>query len=172
MTQAELQIINGVDVGELNEYIESCRLDPARADRNPVVVARWVGGGRAEVTSSLGGAPVYMGGPRDPSALGMLLRSLAACDVEIVATTAARLGLEIEDLSVEARGFANVGRYLGLDSALSPGYQNIAYSIRLKTKGDATPEQLDAIRRACEEGSPVGDTLKRPIPLVLEFDAN
>lgn len=163
--------INGIDVTELREYIESCRLDPARADRNPVVVARWVGGSRAEVTSSLGGPPVYMGGPDDPSALGMLLRTLAACDVEIVATKAALLGVEIEDLSIEARGYANVGPYLGLEAEVGPGYQRISYTIRLKTKG-ATPEQLEQIRRACEEGSPVGDTLQRAVPLTLELEAS
>ncbi len=123
MAQLQPMTINGVDVTELREYIESCRLDASQADRNPVVVARWVGGGRAEVTSSLGGPPVYMGGEDDPSALGMLLRSLAACDVEVVATKAALLGVEIEDLSVEARGYANVNRYLGLESEGGPGYQ-------------------------------------------------
>jgi len=163
--------INGIDMDELNEYIESCRIDPSQADRNPVVVARWLGGGRAEVTSSLGGAPVYMGGPDDPSALGMLLRTLAACDVEIVATKAALLGVEIVDLSIEARGHANVAPYLGLESNAGPGYQRIDYTIRLKTKG-ATPEELEEIRRACLEGSPVGDTLERPVPLSLEFEAS
>jgi uncharacterized OsmC-like protein len=172
VAQVHMQIINGVDVGGYQEYIESCRLDPTRADRNPVVVARWVGGGRAEVTSSLGGPPVYMGGPDDPSALGMVLRSLAACDIEIVATKAAVLGIEIEELSVEARGYANVGRYLGLESEAPPGYQKISYKIRLKTKIGATPEQVEALRRACLEGSPVGDTLQRPIPLELEFEAS
>ena len=58
-------VINGIDVDELRDYIESCRLDASAADRNPTVSARWVGGSRAEVTSSLGGAPVYMGGPDD-----------------------------------------------------------------------------------------------------------
>ena len=163
--------INGIDIDELRDYIESCRLDPSQADRNPVVVARWVGGSRAEVTSSLGGPPVYMGGEDDPSALGMLLRTLAACDVEIVATKAALLGVEIEDLSIEARGHANVGPYLGLDSDAGPGYQQISYTIHLKTK-NATPEQLEEIRRACLVGSPVGDTLERAVPLRLEFEAS
>ena len=171
MAQVQPTVINGVDVAELGQYTESCRLDPSRADRNPVVVARWVGGGRAEVTSSLGGPPVYMGGPDDPSALGMLLRSLAACDVEVVATRAALLGVQITDLSIEARGHANVSRYLGLDTDSGPGYQRISYTIRLKTNG-ATPAQLEAIRQACLEGSPVADTLERAIPLELEFDAS
>ena|SRR6187399_1462857 len=163
-------VINGIDVDELRDYIESCRLDTSAADRNPTVSARWVGGSRAEVTSSLGGAPVYMGGPDDPSALGMLLRSLAACDIEVVANKAALLGVEIEDLVIEARGFANVSRYLGLEAPAGPGYQGISYTVRLKTKG-ATPDQLEAIRQACEDGSPVGDTIARRVPLELHFEA-
>jgi len=168
--QEQAVVINGIDVDGLRDYIESCRLDSSKADRNPVVSARWVGGTRAEVTSSLGGPPVYMGGADDPSALGMLLRSLAACDVEVVANKAALLGVEIEDLVIEARGYANVQPYLGLHAEAGPGYQTISYTIRLKTRG-ATPDQLDAIRRACEEGSPVGDTIERRVPLELQFEA-
>ena len=170
-TESQTPTINGIDVAELREYIESCRLDATRADRNPVVIARWVGGTRAEVTSSVGGPPVYMGGVDDPSALGMVLRSLAACDVEVVANKAALLGVQIEDLSIEARGFANVGRYLGLDSGAGSGYQRIAYTIHLKTKG-ATTAQLEEIRRACLEGSPVGDTLEGAVAVEMEFDAS
>jgi hypothetical protein len=171
MVESKARVINGIDVAELADYTESCRIEPARADRNPRVTARWVGGGRAEVTSSLGGPPVYMGGPDDPSALGMLLRSLAACDVEVVATKAASLGVEIEELAIEAQGYANIGRYLGLDSPIGPGYQRIAYTVRLRTKG-ATPAQLEEIRRACLEGSPVGDTVERALELEMEFDAS
>ena len=170
MSEVGSSRINGIDIGELREYIESCRLDPARADRNPVVVARWVGGGRAEVTSSLGGPPVYMGGDDDPSAMGMLLRTLAACDVEVVANRAALLGIVIDDLAVEARGYFNVQRYLGLDANHGPGYQRVSYTVRLKAR-NATPEQLAQLRDACVRGSPVGDTLERSVPVMFEFEA-
>lgn len=163
--------INGIDVAELRAYIESCRVDPTRADRDPVVVARWVGGTRAEVTSSLGGPPVYMGGDDDPSAMGMLLRTLAACDIEVIANKAALLGVEIEDLSVEAIGHFNVKRYLGLDAEFGPGYQRVSYTVRLKTRG-ATAEQLEEIRQACLMTSPVADTLERHVPVSPNFEAS
>lgn len=171
MSATTAQKINGIDVGELNDYIESCVVDPKQADRDPVVIGRWVGGTRAEVTSSLGGPPVYMGGPDDPSALGMLIRTLAACDIEVVANKAALLGVEIADLSIEVRGHANVSRYLGLDAADGPGYGRISYAVKLRTNG-ATPEQLEEIRQACVVGSPVGDTLERAVPVDLEFEAS
>ncbi|HLB45256.1 MAG TPA: OsmC family protein [Candidatus Limnocylindrales bacterium] len=170
MADGMIERVNGVDVGELREYIEAVAADVTRADRNPVVVATWVGGTRAQVMSALGGPPVYMGGDDDPSAMGMLLRTLAACDVEVIANRAALLGVQIEDLSVEARGYFNIKRYLGLEAKHGPGYQDVSYTIRLKTKG-ASPEQLEEIRRACVEGSPVGETLERPVSVSMEFEA-
>ncbi len=161
--------VNGIDVDALRTYVAKVAADPTAADRDPVVVARWIGGTRAEVVSTLGGTPVYMGGDDDPSAMGMLLRCLAACDVEVVANRAALLGVEIEELSIEARGHFNVRRYLGLEADQDSGYQQMSYTVRLRTR-DATPEQLAEIRRACEHGSPVGDTLARPVALRLDFE--
>jgi len=65
---------------------------------------------------------------------------------------------------VNTRG--NVVRYLGLDGPEGPGYDQIAYTVRLKTAG-ATSDQLAELRRACERASPVGDTLRRSVALSL-----
>jgi uncharacterized OsmC-like protein len=100
----------------------------------------------------------------------LVLASLVACDVDLVANRAALLGVEIESLTVEATGHFNVRRYLGFDAAGS-GYERIAYTVRLKTRR-GTPDQLAELRRACEQASPVGDTLKRQVALSLRFDAS
>ena len=163
------QRLNGMDVDELRDYIDSVTLDTAQADRDPTVTARWVGGTRAEVVSTLGGAPVYMGGDEDPSAMGMLLRALVACDVEVVVTRATLLGIEIEDLAIEAKGYFNVARYLGVDAPSGAGYQRVSYTVRLKTKEGATPEQIADLRAALE-ASPVGETFERSVPVSFEFD--
>ena len=160
--------INGVDADELRAYIESVKVDRERADRTPTVIAHWVGGTRAEVVSTGGGPPVYMGGDDDPSAMGMLLRALAACDIEVIVNRAALLGVEIESLSIEAQGYFNVARYLGVEAPQGAGYQRASYTARLKAKG-ATPEQIDEIRSALE-ASPVGDTFERRIPVTFELE--
>jgi uncharacterized OsmC-like protein len=169
--ETEAERLNGINARHLREYIDSCAQDPSRADRDPVVVGRWVGGTRAEVVSSAGGPPVYMGGPDDPSALGMLLRTLAACDIEVIANKATLLGVEIDELSIEVRGHANVSRYLGLKFPAGPGYEAVDYTVKLKTRG-ATDEQLAEIRNACVIGSPVGDSLERKVPVRLNFEAS
>lgn len=162
--------LNGMDVDELREYIDSVTADAAQADRDPTVVARWVGGTRAEVISTVGG-PVYMGGDDDPSAMGMLLRALAACDIEVVVTRATLLGLEIEELAIEARGHFNVARYLGVEAHASAGYQRVSYHVHMKTKGGVTQEQVADLHAALE-ASPVGDTFERTVPVSFELDVS
>jgi uncharacterized OsmC-like protein len=163
------QRLNGIEVDELREYIESVTVDTAHADRDPTVTARWVGGTRAEVSSSLGGPPVYMGGDDDPSAMGMLLRALAACDVEVVVTRATLLGIEIEELTIEATGYFNVARYLGVQPSAGAGYQRVSYIVRLRTKTGSSAAQIADLRAALE-ASPVGDTFERGVPVSFELD--
>jgi len=115
-------------------------------------------------------APTSSGGPGRLNAMRMLLAALAACDVDVIATRASLLGVEIEDLEVEATGHFNVKRYLGLESPDGPGYDAVAYTVRLRTRA-ATPAQLDELRRACEDASPVGDTFGRSVSLNMTFDA-
>ena len=162
--------VNGIDVDELRAYVASAERDVEVADRDPVVVARWAGGDRAEVAFASGEAPVFVGGPGGPSAMKMVLASLAACDVDLVVNRAAP-GVEIDSLIVEATGHFNVRRYLGFDAAAAPGYERIAYVVRLKTRG-GTLGQLAELHQACEQASPVGDTLQRPVALSLRFDAS
>ena len=163
--------VNGIDVKDLRDYIASADADATVAERDQVAIARWLGAERAEVRVSSVEAPVFIGGDDEPSSMKMVLAALAACDVDVVASRAALLGIEIENLTVEARGHFNVRRYLGLEAPQGPGYDRIAYTVRLKTKG-ATPEQLADLRRACELGSPVGDTLARSVTLSLEFEGS
>ena len=114
-----MERLNGIDVDELRDYVATVAQDPMEADRDPVVVARWVGAERAEVTLPSGEAPVFFGGDGD----------------DLVANRASLLGVKIESLTVEATGHFNVLRYLGLDAPDGPGYDRIAYTVRLKTRG-------------------------------------
>jgi uncharacterized OsmC-like protein len=164
MTSKE-EVLNGINVAEMREYIEECRRNPAAADRNPTVLAKWMGGARAQVT--FGSTVVHLGGDDDPSAMRMLLATLAACDVEVVATHAALLGLKLEALEIEASGHFNVRRLLGLEGP-APGYDRMGYTVHIRAP-DITPDQLARLKELCERGSPVGDTLARAVPTALEF---
>jgi len=165
-SMAAEEIINGTNVAEFREFVEQVRKDPSKAERNPKIIAQWLGGSRARVERE--GVVIHMGGDEDPSAMWMFLASLAACDVEVVATHASVLGLKIENLEVEATGHFDIRRLLGLDGP-GPGYDRIAYTVRLRAPG-ATKEQIEQLRAKCERASPVGDSLARAIPLILSIE--
>ncbi|HKZ69227.1 MAG TPA: OsmC family protein [Anaerolineales bacterium] len=162
-------ILNGNNVTELNQFIEAVRRDPTRADRNPKLTAHWVGGSRSRVECD--DKVMYIGGDDELNAMRVLLAALAACDVDVIATHASLMGLEIETLSVEVGGRFNVCAYLGLPEAPGSGYDGVAYTIHARIPG-ATLEQLAELRRRVEYGSPVGNSLARAIPLKMNFDAH
>jgi len=165
----EVTELNGVNVTEMLRFKDRVVQDSTKADRNPSLVAHWVGGSRSRVEFK--DKVVHMGGDGELNPMQMFLATLAACDVDLVAMHASFLGLKIESLSVEATGHFNVQSYLGLDGAPGSGYDAIAYTVRLSAPG-VTPEQIAHLRERCERSSPVGDSLRRAIPLKLEFEAN
>src|SRR3972149_758024 len=135
--------INGVNVTELLEFKDRVAQDSTKADRNPTLIAHWVGGSRSRVEFK--DKVVHIGGDDELNPMQMFLATLAACDVDLVAMHASFLGLKIESLSVEATGHFNVQSYLGLDSAPGSGYDAIAYTVRLSVPG-ATPQQIAHLR--------------------------
>jgi uncharacterized OsmC-like protein len=165
----EVAVINGVNVADQLEFRNLCKQDPSKADRNPVLVAHWVGGSRSRVEFK--DKSVHIGGDDDFNPMQMLLATLAACDVDLIAMHASFLGLKIESLTAEATGHFSVQSYLGLEGAAGSGYDGISYTVRLSAPG-ATAAQIAYLRERCERSSPVGDSLTRVIPLKLEFAAN
>ncbi len=161
--------INGVNVTKMLEFKGHVMKDSAKGDHNPSLVAHWVGGSRSRV--ELKDKVMHIGGHGEFNPMQMLLATLAACDVDLMAIHASFLGLKIESLSVEATGHFNVRSYLGFEDAPASAYDTIFYLVRLSVP-DATPEQITYLRERCERSSPVRDSLARAIPLKLEFKAN
>lgn len=163
----EMSEINGYNVEALLSFKEMVKNDPTQADRQPKVLAKWIGDERSEVEFQ--DIFIHIGGENRLNAMQMLLASFAACDVEVIAFHCSLLNLKIESLSVEATGHFNVQSYLGLENAPGSGYDSISYIIRLKAP-EATPEQISYLRERCERSSPVGDSLERRIPMKMEFE--
>lgn len=162
-------VINGMDVAEVAAFQDAVRSDASAADRRPTVVARWVGGSRSEVRCD--GVVTHLGGEGELNPMRMLLGCLAACDVDLIAMHASLMGIPIAELAVEARGHFNVQRYMGLESEVAPGYQEVDYVVRIRAPA-ASAEQIARLRSLCEHGSPVGDTLERPVRVSLSFETS
>lgn len=162
--------VNGINATELESYRSQVIDDSTLADRDPRVVAHWEGGTRSRIERD-GETIAHMNGDGadDLNAMVTILASLALCDIEVITTKAAFLGIEIDDLSVEASGHFNVARLVGVDDAPSPSYDDMEYVITI-TAPDATPEQIEALKSQCETASPVGLTLEGSVPLRMEFN--
>lgn len=151
---------------EVRTYKEMVEKDPTLAERSPRVVARWVGGDASRVECD--GATISLGGEGNLTPMDAVLAALAACDVDVVATNAALLGLDVESLTVEATGHFDLRSYLGLEDAPGPGFDSVSYVVDVMIP-EATPEHIRLLRERCERSSPVADSLGRAIPLRLRF---
>jgi uncharacterized OsmC-like protein len=161
--------INGMDVESLKGYVDRIRQDRTVADRNFVAVAHWEGETRSRVEVD-GRKSLSLGGNDEFSGMHTVLGALAACDIEVIATHATLVGLEIKDLRVEVKGDFNVASLLGVESPTDAAYEGITYKVMMDAPG-ATEEQIDRLREACESSSPVGDSLRKAIPVTFEFES-
>jgi uncharacterized OsmC-like protein len=161
-------VINGYDVRQLRARREQISRDASLTERNPKLVARWVGACRGRVEFS--NIVTHIGGDGELNAMQSVLAALAACDIEVVTFHAALMGVQIEELSIEARGHFNVRALWAFEDAPGPGYDEVSYTIHLHAPR-ATVEQLGRLRELCERSSPVGDTLNRRVRLIMEFDS-
>lgn len=160
--------MNGYNVRSVRGHIDRVRANPELAERNPVVTGYWLGKSEARIEGE--GFTLRTGGKNQPSSMKALLATLAGCDIEVIALNATLLGIKLESLTIEARGYFNVERLYGIEAGPPPGYDRITYAIRLKAPG-ATHDQLARLREAVERASPVGDSLSRAIPMTMEFQA-
>lgn len=158
----ESLLINGIDVQEVRSFREAALAEPSRADRDPVVTAEWQGGVRSVVRS--GDSSIEVNAPGTLGPMKLLIASLLACEIDVVAMHAALIGVKIEHLSIQATGHFNVRSYLGLSGAPGSGYDRIDYTVRLRAPG-VSKEQIAVLREALERSSPVGDSLSRAVTM-------
>ena len=160
--------INGVNVNKKLEFKALVGKDPSKADTTSALIAHWVGGSRSRV--ELKDKVTHLGGPGEFDSMQMLLATLAACDIDVIALHASFLGLRIESLSVEATGHFNLRSYLGFFFKQKTAYEMISYTVNISLPS-ATAEQIAFLRKRCERSSPVRDSLASAIPLKMEFKA-
>jgi len=160
-----MAVINGVDVDKLKQTIEDAK-DASTTERNPKLVAYWLGASETRV--EFGDTSIKIGGEGEMRAMQVLLASLAACDVDVVAMNASLMGIAIDKLWIEVTGHFNTQSFYGIESAAGPGYDRINYTIHIKAP-QASPEQIKALEEKCKKTSPVGDTLAKSVPLTFEI---
>jgi uncharacterized OsmC-like protein len=176
---AEPTVVNGINVDDLFALIDGVRRDAKKGKTNWRVTTTWQGQtrSRAQVRGfEIGGErvsrrfsididePCELGGTnRFANPQEHLLAALNACMmVGYVAQCTVR-GITLESLEIETDGEIDLRGFLGTDPAVSAGYENLSYIVRIK--GSGTKEEFAEIHEAVMATSPNFYNLSRPVAL-------
>jgi len=169
--------VNGLDLAALGEVVEAIEQDPRQAQVGFDVVTRWTGQTRSETTVSgftMAGERItrthkivadepyeLLGGDSAPNPQELLMAAFNACITVGYVAGASLKGITLEALEIRTRGMLDLRGFLGLSDEVPPGYESIAYDVRIT--GDGTPEQFEEIHQNVMKTSPNYFNISRPI---------
>ena len=178
--------VNGVDLDLLVQTVGAIKERPDLAQFEFRSNTRWLGGGRCE--TQIGGfygagsedttrtkpfvlqgdePPVLLGDNTGPNAVEAILHALSSCLSVGVAYNAAAQGIEIDELTFEARGTLDLHGFLGLADDVRPGYSRVKIDCRVKS--NASKEQIDSLLNYVMRTSPVLDIIRNPVEVEVSY---
>ena len=177
-------MVNGVDLDRLSATIDHVTAEPALARFQFRAGNHWVDGGYSRTTiQGFYGAgqedttrteaftvdtdepPVLLGENRAPNTVEYVLHALAACLSGTIVYHAAARGIALDGLETTIHGDLDVQGFLGLDSNVRPGYEQIR--VALKISGDFDDDQLAELANLTRY-SPVRDIVTNPVPVAID----
>jgi len=154
-------------VAYLGEHPEKWRnVDPpATAVMIEGLRCRAEGPGGAAIVSDM---PRAVGGGDSAPRPGWFMRAaLATCDATVIAMRAAQVGITLDRLEVTVESESDPRGLLGIDDAVAAGPSRMRTRVVIAAAG-VPPEQLREIVAWADRHSPVGDALRRAIPVEVE----
>jgi uncharacterized OsmC-like protein len=103
---------------------------------------------------------------RAPNTVEYVLHALAACLSGTVVYHAAARGIALDGVETTIYGDLDVHGFLGLDSNVRPGYEQI--HVTLKVTGDFDDNQLAELA-SLTRYSPVRDIVSNPVPVAIDL---
>jgi uncharacterized OsmC-like protein len=91
-----------------------------------------------------------------------VLAALGSCQAIVYRAYASALGLRLDRIEVEARGYLDVRGFLDV-APVAPGFERVAFTTRVVSP--EPPEKIAELARLVEEHCPVLDILRRPVPV-------
>jgi uncharacterized OsmC-like protein len=179
--------INGVDTPTLFATIDAVKAQPELAEFRFRATNRWISGthNRSTINGYFGAGqehdrgeghrydadhpPVLTGGDAGPTPVEFLLHALAACLTSGLANIAAARGIPLTEVTSIVEGDIDLRGILGLDRQVRNGYQGI--QVRFELRGDASPEQLEALVAQSVKRSAVYDVLTQGVPVLVSAKA-
>ena len=113
--------------------------------------------------------PASLGGTNEgANPVEHLLAALAACQVITYRVWAAKLGIEIDTVEVDADGDLDIRGFFGVDDTVPAGFSAIRTKVRIS--GPETAARYEELTRAVEAHCPVLDTLTRAASITTEVE--
>lgn len=180
------QNVNGIDTEALRATIAAVAQDPEAGMTRWGVATTWRGGTRSDTRVTGYGIgdrevakdftiradePIELCGTNQyANPQEYLLAALNACMTVGYVAVCALEGIELEELRIETKGDIDLRGFLGLDENVSPGYEELSYTVHIK--GNATPEQFEKVHAAVTATSPnrfnVGNAIRLNSRLIVE----
>jgi uncharacterized OsmC-like protein len=176
--------LNGVDLGRLSGTIDHVAADPALARFQFRARNHWIDGGYSRTTiKDFYGAgqedatrteaftvdsdepPVLLGQNRAPNTVEYVLHALAACVSGTIVYHAAARGIALEGVETTIHGDLDLRGFLGLNSDVRPGYEQI--QVAIKVAGDFDDDQFAELA-SLTRYSPVRDIVSNPVPVAVD----
>ena len=181
MQATEATTLNGVNLDELTDRVNTLKNNPALGQSHFRARNKWINGGHNRTTVQ----EFYAAGQEDTSRtrphvvdadepailvgtdkganpVEHLLHALASCLTTGMVYHAAARGIAIEELESSLEGDIDLRGFMGIAPDVRKGYQNIRVSF--KVKSDASAEQL---KELCQF-SPVFDTVRNPVAVTID----
>jgi len=169
--------VNGLDLEALGEVVEAIEKDSSKGVVIFDVTTRWKGQTRSETTVdgfTIAGERInrshkivadepheLLGADGAPNPQELLMAAFNACITVGYVAGAALKGINLESLEIKTKGQLDLRGFLGLSDEVIPGYESIAYEVKIK--GDGTAEQFAEIHDTVLKTSPNYFNISRPI---------
>ena len=178
-------IVNGVNVSQLFETIDSIKENSEIAKFNFRATNKWIGGTENHTTvRDFYGAcqtqkretphtfikdepEILLGKDRGANPVEYLLAGLAGCITTSLVAHAAVRGVKIDSIESTLEGDIDLQGLLQIDKSVNPGYQGI--NISFKIESDASEQVLQELIELAKNVSPVANTVSRPTPITVSL---
>ena len=113
--------------------------------------------------------PAAVGGSGSAPTPGWLIRAaLASCAATTIAMRAAELEIPLSRLEVTAESETDMRGLLGVGDGVEPGPATARLRVELEAEG-ADPQRLEELVEWADGHSPVGDCVRRAVPVELRI---
>ena len=185
MAQQTAKIVNGVNVTQLFEIIDSIKENKDIAKFNFRAQNKWIGGTENHTTvSDYYGAckthtrnkphvfvkdepPILLGSDKGANPVEYLLAGLAGCITTSLVAHAAARGIKIDSIESILEGDIDLLGFLQLDENVNPGYESIQVSFKIES--DAPKETLQELVELAKKSLPVCNTVTKPTPVNVKL---